>query len=293
MTRERERLLSEALEQALRQPTDVQSSVVRPLSGDADPVTELAHRLRTAFQPASPSATYIARARRRLLHQLQPSGLPRVRGQSSSQRPGLASWRPVAVGLTLVAALITSGFGIAQASEDALPGELLYPAKRGWEHLRLGFTVDPAAATDLRIQFASERLEEVQALVDTNRLDALEPVLADYQSEIAAALASARESGQASRLQGLERALQAHAETLLRFAAGTSGGELEAIEAAIEQTRHSQTVLEVLSQGGNPSRAAPGQNNEKDDQPGNRSGQDRDQQDHSHGRPPWVTPKPP
>ena len=68
------------------------------------------------------------------------------------------------------AALVTAGgfVGMVGASAEALPGEMLYPVKRGVENVELAFHKDDADRGQYRLEQASERLAEARRLVDDN-----------------------------------------------------------------------------------------------------------------------------
>src|SRR5687768_12138333 len=60
------------------------------------------------------------------------------------------------------AALVTAGgfVGMVGASAEALPGDMLYPVKRGVENVELAFHKDDATRGQYRLNQASERLAE-------------------------------------------------------------------------------------------------------------------------------------
>ena len=66
------------------------------------------------------------------------------------------------------AALVTAGgfVGMVGASAAALPGEMLYPVKRGVENVELTFHKDDASRGQYRLDQASERLAEARLLAD-------------------------------------------------------------------------------------------------------------------------------
>lgn len=66
------------------------------------------------------------------------------------------------------AAFVTAGgfVGLVGASAEALPGEMLYPVKRGVENVELAFHKDDAARGEYRLAQASERLAEARRLTD-------------------------------------------------------------------------------------------------------------------------------
>lgn len=62
--------------------------------------------------------------------------------------------------------VILSGGGIAYASQDALPGETLYPVKTLTEDVRSALTTDPVSKARLEISFAERRIAELQKLLE-------------------------------------------------------------------------------------------------------------------------------
>lgn len=61
--------------------------------------------------------------------------------------------------------LIGSGAGISFASQSALPGDALYPTKLAIEKVRLAVTKNVEKKTELRLEFAARRLDEVEKIV--------------------------------------------------------------------------------------------------------------------------------
>lgn len=77
--------------------------------------------------------------------------------------PGARERRLVAAASAVV--LLGGTAGMAAAAQNALPGEALYPIKRGIERAEAGLSLSPAGkGTDLLHQ-ASDRLDEVQRLI--------------------------------------------------------------------------------------------------------------------------------
>ena len=83
---------------------------------------------------------------------------------------GLAAWRPhFATGVVALILLCASGLGLVEASQDTLPGERLYPLKRGVENLRLFFAFSDDARNAQRLRIAEERIEELERLHENAR----------------------------------------------------------------------------------------------------------------------------
>ncbi|MEV7728959.1 DUF5667 domain-containing protein [Streptomyces sp. NPDC087917] len=64
--------------------------------------------------------------------------------------------------------------GVAAASTDALPGDSLYPIKRGMEDLKLGMTDEDADRGELYLDQASNRLSEARRLMERGRTGTLD-----------------------------------------------------------------------------------------------------------------------
>lgn len=99
-----------------------------------------------------------------------------------SEQPGrrfAMSWMFIAV--TLLA--LAGGTGAVYASNDALPGDILYPVKIASEDMQLFFSNDESDA-DLLLSFMDERLEEMDALVEDGNEEALDLALNTYQNQL-------------------------------------------------------------------------------------------------------------
>lgn len=80
----------------------------------------------------------------------------------------------LAISFALAAVFLLSGTGILSASASALPGENLYPVKRGWESVRLLLIFDKQARELLANEFENERLHEVNELLAEGRHETIQ-----------------------------------------------------------------------------------------------------------------------
>ncbi|MEV4191624.1 DUF5667 domain-containing protein [Streptomyces toxytricini] len=64
--------------------------------------------------------------------------------------------------------------GVAAASTDSLPGDTLYPVKRGMEDLKLGMADEDADRGELYLDQASNRLSEARRLMERGRTGVLD-----------------------------------------------------------------------------------------------------------------------
>ncbi|MEV8537046.1 DUF5667 domain-containing protein [Streptomyces sp. NPDC051211] len=88
--------------------------------------------------------------------------------------------------------------GVAAASSDALPGDSLYPVKRGMEDLKLGMADDDSDRGELYLTQASTRLSEARRLMDRGKTGNLDH---ESLSEIRRALAGVKhDASEAHRL---------------------------------------------------------------------------------------------
>ena len=92
--------------------------------------------------------------------------------------------------LALISALFlaASGAGITFASQNALPGEVLYPAKLAIEKIRITAAKDTEKKTELRLEFASRRLDEVEKIVVRDSEENEEESRAEKEENVVAAL---------------------------------------------------------------------------------------------------------
>ncbi len=76
----------------------------------------------------------------------------------------------LAFNLLLVAILLfTAGTSLVSASAESIPGDNLYPMKRGLESLRLWATLDEQAKVTIKNQLEEERLREVEHVLAQKR----------------------------------------------------------------------------------------------------------------------------
>ncbi|AKL67277.1 MULTISPECIES: DUF5667 domain-containing protein [Streptomyces] len=143
--------------------------------------------------------------------------------------------------------------GVAAASTDALPGDSLYPVKRGMEDLKLGMADDDSDRGELYLDQASHRLSEARRLMERGRTGVL-----DHESlgEIRRALAGMRHDaseghrllqaayerdGSLGPIQTLSSFSRSHRDAWGRLREklppqlGDVGGEVESVFKAIDE----------------------------------------------------------
>jgi hypothetical protein len=147
----------------------------------------------------------------------------------------------VRVALALSMALGATGgtVAIAQASE---PGEILYPIKVASEDVRLALTSDSEKAFDLLLEFAQERLEEIDALSEEGA--PIPPqVTTRLQAHFEQALRYASSFDDANLVQAMERlsAMTQQQTQVIRQMqsqdAGNADGALQQTEQIVSRVR--------------------------------------------------------
>ncbi len=74
----------------------------------------------------------------------------------------------------VIAVLVMSTNGLLVASARALPGDRLYPLKRGIETSQLRFTLEADKKISLEHQFDERRVDETQSLINVMRAEPVE-----------------------------------------------------------------------------------------------------------------------
>jgi hypothetical protein len=89
---------------------------------------------------------------------------------------------------TLTAAIVagTATFGMVSASASAVPGDVLYPVKRGVESVQLALHRDDASRGQAELDQAAERLQEAWSLDDTGRDDQVAGALEAFSDQATA-----------------------------------------------------------------------------------------------------------
>ncbi len=167
--------LFDALEfclQEVERGADIESVLARfpEHAAELRPILKTAAKART-MTPAEPSPEIVRRSRARVL---QHAAELRESQVAPKKRHVIPMFQRLAISFALAAIFLLSGNGLLSASASALPGERLYPVKRGWESIRLFFIFDQEARELLKNEFENERLHEVNELLTEGRHEVIE-----------------------------------------------------------------------------------------------------------------------
>lgn len=256
---------------------------------DLAPLAEIARQMRSDFHSPAANADFVRNSKIRLLNRLRAAQTPAtaVKPRMSARRR--FSWRPArAIATFLIAlTLVLTSTGVAWASSDALPGDALYPVKRGVEEIRLAVTFSESGDAELLNTYTTERMDEIEALILAGRDEYLDDALDDYEvmlDRLVTQVTVLSQSEDQNSLDHLAFSLSHQMVVLERVKANAPEAVQAKIEEVKEQTRHGKDVVETIRQGGNPSDLAPGQVKKQTPQ------SDSDEEDHGLGK--TKTPKP-
>lgn len=109
----------------------------------------------------APTQAAVIRGRARLMQKVAEL----QHEKSVPRKHAIPLFQRIAISFTVTATLLLSGTSLVGASSTALPGQNLYPVKRGWENIRLFFTFNEEERNFLEVEFEGERLEEIDELL--------------------------------------------------------------------------------------------------------------------------------
>jgi len=191
----------------------------KPWQNQLQPLLRTAQRLHATPRPA-PSPAFAERSRQRLLERIEAEReqnvtnrkLLRFLRQKQESQPGRRrfSMSGLIAALVLLAAL--SGGGLVHASQDTLPGDILYHVKAVVEAARLMATTRDQDRAALQWQLADVRLAEAARAAREGRETALVTALQGYTALLQEA--TANEEADDAGLNHAQEQLQLHMEIL-------------------------------------------------------------------------------
>lgn len=220
-------------------------------SPEIRPLADLATNLRASLAPAAPRAPARARVWARLEPQLTP--------KPKHWAPGLIL-RPAAVlASVMLVLMLATGTTAAYAAEGSLPGDALYPVKRGLETARLALSLTSEGDADLQAAFADRRLAELEALTGLGRWEDAESAMESYGAAIDGLVS--QDEGDAGQLQAK---LQHHIEVLERVREQAPDAAVPGLTTALE--RAAQGLEKIgKGRGNDPEWVPPGQEKKDSD----------------------------
>jgi hypothetical protein len=161
-----EKILDECLERLI-QGESVEECLARypEQAAELEPLLRVALMAKEASS-VEPRPELKAEARHRFQSAVSDMGRQR-------QRRGFAlrwRWR-WAMAIAVVLLLFVAGGSTVAASNDSLPGDLLYPVKTRVEQVRMWFATTDTGKAKLHAQFANRRIEEIIRIIEKDKPD--------------------------------------------------------------------------------------------------------------------------
>jgi hypothetical protein len=161
-----EKILDECLERLI-QGESVEECLARypEQAAELEPLLRVALMAKEASS-VEPRPELKAAARHRFQSAVSDMGRQR-------QRRGFAlrwRWR-WAMAIAVVLLLFVAGGSTVAASNDSLPGDLLYPVKTRVEQVRMWFATTDTGKAKLHAQFANRRIEEIIRIIEKDKPD--------------------------------------------------------------------------------------------------------------------------
>lgn len=218
------------------------------------PLLQLADLAYRELRPGGPSESFVQSVEVRLLNQLRHGAKqPAPRRARPSYR--LKTWRfrraAWVMSLLLTSVLLLGSVGLVQASAATLPGDGLYPVKRGIEETRLALTFASSAEARLLGEFSDERVREIEGLLEAGRTQDLNAAVEAYLATLERYCASADQADPDagySESQGAQDKIGHNIEVLQSLLAKLPAKAQAAVQRAIDRSLDHKRDMETKLQ---------------------------------------------
>ncbi len=188
----------------------------------------------------------------------------RITRKTQPQKEGLKMANLLLAILMAVSVVFGGGAATVYASQDALPGDTLYPVKQLVEDADVALTLSPEAKAEKHLALAQERAQEIRALAAQNRLDLIPEVTQDMQDHLQAAAELGQQLAQKGQAEALARivVMTQATEQMLNQAVAQAPEEAQpAISYALQAAQQSEVeiaqVLQTAAAAGQAMTATP------------------------------------
>ena len=150
----------------------------------------------------------------------------------------------------VMAVFVFAGAGsisVVGASGQALPGDQLYAVKVGVEKVQLALAIDAQARSQLRVEFASRRLEEMVQLaaqVNSSESGSVQLAANRFKTEVTNIQQELSGEGQTEFAKTVGRKVEVYSSTVTSSSADLPDEVLGEVEEILEETK--DQVVEVI-----------------------------------------------
>jgi hypothetical protein len=220
------------------------------------PELEAAIWLASRSQEVTPRPGFVTASRRRVVDRIkqEASSQGAKHGFMGIAWPKRLSFQWVAVALLLIV-LFTGTGGVVTFAQDTIPGENLYAVKRISETVIYSVAMNDSSRAELSASFAKRRLTEATGLLQQGAIDAVAPVLEEYQRqmnrtiELIQNVSQVNETQAAELAQDLKPQLVEQAAIMEEMHAAAPPAVLGYIESAQAAVADTITSTDDLSDG--------------------------------------------
>jgi hypothetical protein len=214
-------------------------------------LTELYHAVPPPPHGLQPGRQrFLAKAAHLRAQAAQPATL----APHSRQRWLQPAFRFATLALVALFALTALTGGLVHLAEASLPGDLLYPLKIAYEDLRLSLTSDPAAGAERNLNYATQRVNEMQGLAEQG--DAIPDQLVDRlvrQMDRAMEQAASAPAADAPLLMEQFRlSMSLQQQVLIRIQKAGPDGDQPSVRTALQATERAYELVDAAQ--GDPKR---------------------------------------
>ncbi len=264
----REDIQAELLDRAIQRMLEGKAPFEDSAQADAGmvaglrPLVDTASRVRILIRARAPLPDFVASLEGRLLKQKRippPMPAPRASPVPAGFRWGRLRTAALIAVLTVMV-MIGSGLGAASVSARALPGDSLYPVKRGFEEVSLAFSFSADGDVQLLADFTDRRLAEVEQLAAQGRESDLLLGLKYYEqtlSRLDAAIKALPSDSGSAQLDDLQARLTRHTDVLTALRDRLPEQAQPALDLAVEHSQQTNDAVGELRHNLAPEFAPP------------------------------------
>jgi len=158
--------------------------------------------------------------------------------------------KPMAAVMAVFVFAVAGSISVVGASGQALPGDQLYAVKVGVEKVQLALAVDASARSQLRVEFASRRLEEmVQLAAQVNSAESGSVQLAAnrFKTEVTNIQQELSGEGQTEFAKTVGRKVEVYSSTVTSSSADLPEEVLGEVEEILEETKDQAVEVIITS----------------------------------------------
>ncbi len=158
--------------------------------------------------------------------------------------------KPMAAVMAVFVFAVAGSISVVGASGQALPGDQLYAVKVGVEKVQLALAIDAQARSQLRVEFASRRLEEMVQLaaqVNSSESGSVQLAANRFKTEVTNIQQELSGEGQTEFAKTVGRKVEVYSSTVTSSSADLPDEVLGEVEEILEETKDQAVEVIITS----------------------------------------------